>query len=220
LHLSRKANLLWAWRSKLLSKAQVPLPLEILHELEAKATIPSSTTNFTVDGGPLWDLMYGPRQRKYQRERSEQHIHLAHLDPHAPLVPQRKLKRQLPLPMSPYSNPFSTISPFSTAFMLELIEGDDNRESEVVTKMTTDLKPRQIRRHYQRLLSEIPCMTGLTSREMLWDSNQKHILFTSFAAVDSTRRVLSSEELPCQEVMEKSLVAAGKKRKQPKPKDN
>lgn len=220
LHLGRKANLLWAWRSKLLSKAQVPLPQEILNELESKATGPNPGMSLTLDGGPRWEMMYGPRQRKYQLERGEQFIHLAHLDPHARLVPRHELqRRRLPLPMSPYSNPFSTVSPFSTAYMLGLIEEDhDDEEIEVMAKHPTELKPRQIRRYYQRLLSEIPCMTGLTSREMLWDSNQKHTLFTSVASVTSSRRTLSGDELPCEDVMEQSIASSGSKRKSSKSK--
>ncbi|KAI9289018.1 hypothetical protein BC943DRAFT_126747 [Umbelopsis sp. AD052] len=214
LHLGRKANLLWAWRSKLLAKAQVPLPLEILNELESNATLP----DLTIDGGPRWQLMYGPRQRKYLRERNEQVIFLAHLDPQASLVPRNKLQRRLPLPMSPYSNPFSTVSPYSTAYMLNLIDDDENDEIE--EKHLTELKPRQIRRYYQRLLSEIPCMTGLSSREMLWDANQKYTLFTSLASVNSPRRILSSDELPCEDVMEQSIASSGNKKKQSKSKHN
>jgi hypothetical protein len=218
LHLGRKANLLWAWRSKLLFKAQVPLPLEILNELESNATLPNAGTNLTIDGGPRWETMYGPRQRKYQRERNEHFIHLAHLDPHARLVPKHELQRRLPLPMSPYSNPFSTVSPFSTAYMLGLIEENQDDEIDVMAKHPTELNPRQIRRYYQRLLSEIPCMTGLTSRDMLWDSNQKHTLFTSLASVSSTRRILSDDELPSEDVMEQSIASFGNKKKKSKPK--
>lgn len=220
LHLGRKANLLWAWRSKLLSKAQVPLPVEILNELEAKALPPATESLLTADGGPAWDMMYGPQQRKYQIEGNDLYIHLAHLDPQAKLVPRTKFKRSSLLTISPYSNPHSTMSPFSTASMLSLIEEDEHRSHDSTKEVSKviPLKPRQVRRHYQRLLSEIPCMTGLSSREALWDQNQRHTVFRSPASTDSVRRILTTEELPSEDVIEKSMASSGKKRKQTKAK--
>jgi hypothetical protein len=219
LHLGRKANLLWAWRTKLLMKTQVPLPLEILHELESKALLSTDPSSLTMDGGPRWDLMYGPKQRKYQIDGNDQFIHLAHLDPNAKLLARSKFKRSNLLPRSPYSNPFSIISPFSATYMLDVIESNEsrlNKHRNVLkpVQLTAPVSPRQLRRHYQRLFTKIPCMTGLTTREALWDQSQSHIILESLA---SNRRVLKSDELPSEEVMEQSLLASSKKIKRHKP---
>lgn len=221
LHLGRKANLLWAWRTKLLRKTQVPLPLEILHELESKALLSTDPSSLTTDGGPRWDLMYGPKQRKYQIDGNDQFIHLAHLDPNAKLLARSKFKRSNSLPRSPYSNPFSIISPFSATFMLDVIENDENgrdhRNLLKLVKPTAPVTPRQLRRHYQRLFTTIPCMTGLTTREALWDQSQRHTIVESLASNQLIRRVLKSDELPSEEVMEQSLLASSKKIKRQKP---
>lgn len=203
-------------------KTQVPLPLEILHELESKALLSTDPSSLTTDGGPRWDLMYGPKQRKYQIDGNDQFIHLAHLDPNAKLLARSKFKRSNSLPMSPYSNPFSVISPFSTTFMLDVLENgksslDQHRNISKPVELTAPVRPRQLRRHYQRLFTKIPCMTGLTTREALWDQSQRHTILESLASNQLIRRVLKSDELPSQEVMEQSLLASSKKIRRHKP---
>ncbi|KAI7875677.1 hypothetical protein K492DRAFT_182412 [Lichtheimia hyalospora FSU 10163] len=49
LHPGRQANLLWRWRSDLLARVQLPLPLEIIRELEQKA---GATNENAMSGGP------------------------------------------------------------------------------------------------------------------------------------------------------------------------
>jgi hypothetical protein len=211
LHLGRKANLLWAWRSKLATKVQVPLPIEILNELELKATSPSVTAHQTADGGPPWELMYGARQRRYLGDGSDNYIHLSHLNPNSSLEPKSKLRRSYQLPHSPYSNEMSTISPFSVTSMLSLVtETPRSSKCEHALKPLMPVKPRQLRRYYQRLLAEIPCMTGLTMQNALWEKGQKHVLFTSTAATPAMRRMLTEDEVPSLEVIEK-VLSKGKK---------
>ncbi|KAG2174143.1 hypothetical protein INT43_004163 [Umbelopsis isabellina] len=210
LHLGRKANLLWGWRSKLISKVQVPLPMEILNELELKATSPIVSIHQTMDGGPSWESMYGTRQRRYLSEESDNYVHLSHLDPNSRLIPRRKLRRSQSLQSSPYSSQISTKSPFSVTSMLDLVT--ESSETSNVIRAVHSIKPRQLRRYYQRLLAEVPCMTGLTTQKALWEAGLRNILFTSTAASQSTQRLLMGDEMPSPEVIEKAL-SKGKKSK-------
>ncbi|KAJ2960151.1 hypothetical protein NQZ79_g4505 [Umbelopsis isabellina] len=208
LHLGRKANLLWAWRSKLISKVQVPLPIEILNDLELKATSPSGSIHQTTDGGPPWESMYGTRQRRYLSEGSDNYIHLSHLDPNSKLIPRSKLKRSQQLHVSPYSNQISTLSPFSITSMLDLVT--ENCGSSNLEHAVHSIKPRQLRRYYQRLLAEMPCMTGLTTQKALWEAGRRYVLLTSTAASQSTQRLLLDDEMPSFEIVEK-VLSKGKK---------
>lgn len=156
LHPGRQANLLWRWRSDLLARVQLPLPLQIIRELEQKAGAPSNDTS-TTGGGPLWDELYGDQTT---------HVDIMHLCPTTKLVPLSKVQRHpQPLP--------SSSSVYDTASMIRFVDPSFDPSLDIHARRRR-LNKRNKKRLYKRLLKEIPFLTPIPSASNLWDSSIKY----------------------------------------------
>ncbi|KAI8379002.1 hypothetical protein BD560DRAFT_487884 [Blakeslea trispora] len=172
LHPGRKANLLWQHRSMLLTRLRVPLPLEILIELESKAGAPLDhplSCAYQLTGGPRWQALYGPVAHAFFDPLSH------HLSPHAASVPPSSYIRQQPLIDSPYSYQ-------KRQTLVEWIEP------------TPPLAPpipyteRQKRRLYQKLLANIPLIDQVTGQ--VWQEEKKYTVFKSNWVPRATHQLL------------------------------
>ncbi|KAI8143639.1 hypothetical protein BJV82DRAFT_668678 [Fennellomyces sp. T-0311] len=163
LHPARKANLLWRWRSNLLDRVPLPLPFEIVCELERRAGAPETHPQYAANlrvGGPMWNDLYNDQGS---------HPDLMHLCPTAKLLPKSNLQRQQhPLPPSPYS---SGPSPYATLSMIQFVNPDFKPvESRQIIR---EKEPRKARRLYQRLLENSPLLSPLPSSSTIWDTKVK-----------------------------------------------
>jgi hypothetical protein len=120
-----------------MERIQLPLPLEILHELERSIDPRCLSTG----GAPNWDTLY-----------FHHHPDLAHLSPTAKLVPRATWQRQLALGPSPFSFTKSIASYLPP-------------EPETMTT-ARPYTERQKRRFYQRLLTEVPLINHFDGTDM------------------------------------------------------
>ncbi|KAL1928824.1 hypothetical protein VTP01DRAFT_2610 [Rhizomucor pusillus] len=171
LHGTRKANLLWRWRSNLLKRVQLPVPFEIMCELETRAGAPPghpSSAAVLQIGGPKWDDLYSGLEHDPD---------IMHLNPKAILVPKTQVKRRATeIPPSPYAK---ESSPFSTSSMLEYIDPSMKQEEKLLPPIYRP-KPRQERRTYRKLLLQMPLLNPLPTKFTLWDRNIKYDVLESF----------------------------------------
>ncbi|ORE09996.1 hypothetical protein BCV72DRAFT_222289 [Rhizopus microsporus var. microsporus] len=167
LHVGRKANLLWRHHSNLLSRVSVPLPFEILCELETKAgALPNHPMSAASlgKGGPKWDQFYFAYQNNFD---------LAHLSPHLKShVPQSKVVRSQTV--AGIRSPYETVK---MPNILEYLEEKESKKPEL-QKYESPYDNRQTRRLYRRLLNEIPCMDMFTW-ETLWKEGVNYTIFKS-----------------------------------------
>ncbi|CAO3693906.1 unnamed protein product [Rhizopus stolonifer] len=189
LHPGRKANLLWKYRSMLLDRLQVPLPFEIVCELETKAGAQADhpvSLKVLARGGPRLDF-YNPR-------------HLLHFT--KPALPLSKVVRSQTLAdrRSPYEAKAKTDP-------LEYLQGKSQPEPKLI-RFTQAYDSRQKRRLYRRLLNEVPCIDILTG-DSLWKRGMNFKLSKSNWAVKGVTEVL--RDVPSEEVIESTLK--NKKRK-------
>ncbi|KAI7907270.1 uncharacterized protein BX663DRAFT_495377 [Cokeromyces recurvatus] len=192
LHVGRKANLLWKHRSMILDKVHLPLPFEILCELEAKAGAPESHPMACATlktGGPQWDDFYAPIHPAVKL--------LEHLDPRVTIKPFDKdliaLRLNYRLPKSPYMT--------SKPSLLEyLCDEDEHSKDSVITDAC--YSPREKRRLYINLLRYIPCIDMFPANQ-LWKKGINYNVFTSNWAPKSVNRLL--EDVPSEEVIQTTL---------------
>lgn len=149
LHVGRKANLLWKHRSMLLDRVQVPLPFEIVCELELKAGAARDHPLYAgtrMTGGPRWNEFY-----LVQRD-------LTHLNP-ALCIPKPKLNR---VPVQLIESPYATTT---TATLLRVEDMDTMRPA-------FEYSERQKKRLYRRLFTHIP-FTGIISPLEMWTKSEQ-----------------------------------------------
>ncbi|KAI8364681.1 uncharacterized protein BYT42DRAFT_618834 [Radiomyces spectabilis] len=202
LHPGRKANLLWRWRSNLLSRVALPLPFEIVAELERKAgadpTHPLHVIH-TMEGGPKWEDMYSGKETDPD---------LMHLYPSARLVPLSQVNRSRYLPPSPYQAP---PSPYATLTMIRLL--DPSFEHEHIKSSVRKILGRKQRRCYRKLLVHVPLIRPFPSATSLWDDQIEYKISKSRWIPASTLTLLSEDLLPDEKVMEDTLSLQKPKKK-------
>ncbi|KAI8092232.1 uncharacterized protein B0P05DRAFT_525362 [Gilbertella persicaria] len=186
LHPGRKANLLWRYRSMLLSRIQLPLPFEILVEIESKAG--ASVTHPLAaavrgTGGPIWAF--------YQCLKHD--MVMSHLDPHVKLPPplSSQLRRTQPLTSSPYST--------HTPLLIEPMEP--------LLKEPVEYDARKRKRLYRKLLRQIPLITKFEPNE-LWKQGMQYQVSASFWVPKAVNEIL--KDIPTQQVIDSTIK---KKRK-------
>lgn len=147
LHPGRKANLLWRYRSMLLEKVQLPLPFEIVCEIERKAGASVGHALYSgtlMTGGPKWDFYISTES-------------MAHLNPTINLPKRSRLNRTHTRLMD---SPYATITkPSLVDYVPEV-------------KLPFELSSRQKARLYRRLLTDIP-FTDIISPLSLWSQSCK-----------------------------------------------
>lgn len=182
LHPGRKANLLWKYRTMLLDRVQVPLPFEILCEIERKAGASIGHALYSgtlLTGGPKWDEFYISTES------------MAHLNPNIKLSSRSNLTRTLEKLMD---------SPYSTITKLSLV---DNIEK---VKLPLEYSSRQKTRLYRRLLTNIP-LTNIISPLSLW--NQPCKITKSHWVPQGVTIIL--QDIPTEQVIETTLSTKKKK---------
>jgi hypothetical protein len=193
LHPGRKANLLWRHHSMLLERVSVPLPFEIICELEKKAGAPSQhplTCATLLTGGPLWHTFYSALTNVVDM--------IPHLRPNAELPQQSQLIRQEPLSKSPYMTS-------KKPTLVEFIEPDQDQRQPIV-----QYTPRQKRRLYRRLLQDVPLINQITAYQ-LWDESVKYTVSKSQWVPKGVTFVL--QDIPEEHVIESTLQSSSKKKK-------
>ncbi|KAI9268081.1 hypothetical protein BDA99DRAFT_435620 [Phascolomyces articulosus] len=159
LHPTRKANLLWRWRTNLLDRILLPLPFEIVCELERRAGASESHPRYAGNlriGGPLWNDLYSGQ---------EAHPDLMHLCPSATLIPKTKVTRTHQA--LPTSSCAAEPSPYSTLSMIQLVNPNFKPMEEV--KEGREKKLREARRLYRRILDKVPLLSPLPTASNMWD---------------------------------------------------
>ncbi|KAI8078634.1 uncharacterized protein BX664DRAFT_342348 [Halteromyces radiatus] len=181
LHRGRQANLLWKWRSMLIQQMEIPLPFEIICELELKAgasmTHPCYSGMLNM-GGPRWIDMYAGHENDPD---------LAHLCPIQQQTPLKKLEtnRCIPLPPSPYTK---SPSIYATSTLIAM--------SPLSTISRYQYAPREMRRLYRRLLNKIPLISPLPDAMSLYDANIKYQVSQSQWATNTITHILDLKHLP------------------------
>ncbi|KAI9469916.1 MAG: hypothetical protein EXX96DRAFT_385627 [Benjaminiella poitrasii] len=202
LHVGRKANLLWRHRSMLLDRVQVPLPFEIICELEMKAGAPKShplacATRLT--GGPQWNDFYMPIQPAVNM--------LGHLEPQIPskrlLPPKSHSLLSIRARYKMTESPYSTYKPS----LLEYLEkNDENKQDEVKSVSKIDCyNSRKKKRLYRRLLQHVPCINMFSANQM-WKEGIKYNVFKSNWAPRAVNEIL--EDVPDEKVICATLVSS------------
>ncbi|KAI8060746.1 hypothetical protein BC940DRAFT_311474 [Gongronella butleri] len=195
LHPGRKANLLWQWRSMLITRLSPPLPMEIVTELEGKAGAPkthplaASQMQQPLRGGPHWMDLY---------DRFADDPDLCHLCPNATLLPRKTTPvRRQPMPSSPFSKPRDTFD--ASTLLAELQERDPTLDlpDALVDNDKASWTPRRVRRFYRRLLVEIPLVSPLPSAHTLYDKSIAYKVYKStWMANSPTTTPLDPRQLP------------------------
>lgn len=167
----RLSNKVWKYRTNLMRHLPVPLPLEIVCELERKAGVPENypwSAATTEQGGPRWLELYDTLVKD---------MDLDHLNPSSKLVPQTKLVRETARRPSPYA---ARASPYETSTMLAFVrEGVFKRQQgKNGLKPIRIWRPRQLRRFYQILLREVPLISPRPIKTTLWDPKIRYIVQT------------------------------------------
>ncbi|KAL9556262.1 hypothetical protein PS6_002424 [Mucor atramentarius] len=194
LHPGRKANLLWRYRSMLLERVSVPLPFEIVCELEHKAGAPMThplTCSKLVTGGPRWDEFYSGLTNVVNMIR--------HLQPTmvSDIKAPSKLVRIQALPKSPYENQ-------RPASLLEYLEPSVSEKDNTNIFRYTN---RQIRRLYKKLLQQVPLINVIHS-DQLWEQRNYTITKSQWVPQGVTK-VLN--DIPSSQVIETTLLSTKKK---------
>lgn len=193
LHVGRKANLLWRHRSMLLNRVEVPLPFEILCELERKAGAPTDhpmACSTQMTGGPKWHELYAPSFKRTETM-------LFHLQPGLKLPPRSTFNREQPLPDSPYAT--------KKPDLLEYVG-----EQECIPKPPAiEYSPRQQRRLYRRLLLNVP-LIDLFSPDDLWKEDKAYTITQSCWIPKGVTKIL--EDIPSEEIIQTTLAQSSKKK--------
>lgn len=191
LHPARKANLLWRYRSMLLDRVQVPLPFEILCELERKTGAspehPLYSGNLVV-GGPKWNDGFYLSQHQNM---------MIHLDPYFIMEEKGVMKRSLKLMDSPYATP-------KKPSLLEAIGEEE------IDKALYEYTPRQKKRLYKKLLVHVPLIDIISPLD-LWNEKVKYKISTSYWVPQGITLLL--EDVPSEEIIESTLSDTKKNKK-------
>lgn len=192
LHPGRKANLLWRHRSMLLDRVSVPLPFEIVCELEYKAGAPMThplTCSELVTGGPRWDDFYSGLTKTVNM--------IQHLQPNISTIvqPISKIIRKQVLPKSPYEHEHPSL--------LECLKP---------VASVTDRDPfrytnRQIHRLYKKLLQQIP-LIDVFSSDQLWIEQDYQITKSQWVPQGVTKLL---DDVPSEQVIQTTLLSTKKK---------
>ncbi|CAO3594010.1 unnamed protein product [Absidia cylindrospora] len=188
LHRGRQANLLWRWRSMLIQQLEVPVPFEIVCELELRAGATTDHPCFSgtlLKGGPRWNDMY----LHYEKDPD-----LAHLCPTTQLVPLSHLHRRIPLPRSPFSAPASMYATSTLLEMSPLQSPSQNDDDD--TRPYHQFTPRQVRRLYAGLLKTIPLISPIPQSISLHDPTLKYSFSRSQWTIGSVTKILDLKSLP------------------------
>ncbi|KAI8641492.1 hypothetical protein BD408DRAFT_418119 [Parasitella parasitica] len=192
LHPGRQANLLWKHRSMLLDRVSVPLPFEIVCELEHKAgapmTHPFACSNL-VTGGPKWDDFYSSFTKTVNI--------IQHLQPDISKLAHHtsKIIRKESLPKSPYENqhPPSLLQYLGSS-------ADDSIDPFRYTN-------RQIHRMYKKLLQQIP-LVNIVCSDKLWDPQDYRVTKSQWVPKEVTKLL---DDVPSEEVIRTTLLSTKKK---------
>lgn len=195
LHPGRKANLLWKHRSMLLERVSVPLPFEIVCELEYKAGAPMThplTCSKLVTGGPRWDDFYSGLTNIVDM--------MCHLQPMIANSKEQRVPfiRKQQLPKSPYENQ-------RPASLLEYLEPVG-----VLEKDNTNLfryTDRQIHRLYKKLLQQVPLISVIHS-DQLWEQRNYTITKSQWVPQGITKVL---DDIPSSQVIKTTLLSTKKK---------
>lgn len=183
LHVGRKANLLWRHRSMLLSSMELPLPFEIICELERKAgaTIDHPMACSTrMIGGPKFNDFYYPVKNK-----------LPHLQPDLKMKPHSKLQRTQLLNDSPY-----------TANKPNLLDFLGKTSYKNPKKSPAEYTTHKQRRLYRRLLLQVPIIDIFSANE-LWLEDKKYKITKSHWEAKGVTQVL--KDIPPQDVIKATI---------------
>jgi hypothetical protein len=177
----------------LLDRVSIPLPFEIICELEKKAGAPLQhplACATLLTGGPLWNTFYSSLTNVIDM--------MPHLRPNVQLPRQSQLVRREPLPNSPYTTP-------KKPSLVEFIEPDQDQRRSIVQYTS-----RQTRRLYRRLLQDVPLINRFTAYQ-LWDENVKYTVSKSQWVPKGVTFVL--QDIPEEYVIESTLQSSSKKKK-------
>jgi hypothetical protein len=192
LHPSRQANLLWRYRSMLLERVQVPLPFEIICEIERKAGAiighPLYSGTLTT-GGPKWDDGFYLDQHQNM---------MIHLNPNIKLTDTKKFVRNKTLMDSPYAAP-------KKQTLLEAIGQAEEKEKADLHEYT----PRTKKRLYRKLLTHIP-LIDIISPTALWDQTKNYKISKSHWVPQGVTLLL--QDIPSEQVIETTLSTPTKKK--------
>lgn len=189
LHRGREANLLWRHRTLLLDMVSVPLPYEIVCELEMKAGATPDHPLYVGTlkrGGPIYHEFYSHTDC------------IRHLSPTLSSIKPSTFIRTLKWPISPYD---IQKQPKSILSYLE----EDREEVK-----TYEISSRHKRRLYRRLLKDVPVIdvfTGMT----LWNRSIKYSVTKSYWAPKSIHHEL--EDVPDVDVLQSTLHSSKKIRR-------
>lgn len=178
LHPGRKANLLWKYRSTLLDRVQVPLPFEIVCELELKAGASTDHPLYAgnlLKGGPKWDEFYVKQEN------------MQHLNPTMEMPTRSTLHRRAKLMDSPY-------------VMKSIEKSLFNKEEE--KKDLYEYPRRAQRRLYKRLLFSVP-FTNIITPTSLWKADKSHKITKSYWIPQRITQLL--QDIPSEQVIENTL---------------
>ncbi|KAI7863842.1 hypothetical protein BDF14DRAFT_1745235 [Spinellus fusiger] len=204
LHRGRHANLLWKWRSNLLERVQLPLPFEIVCELEKKAGIdpkdPRGASVLNV-GGPRWRDMY----RDYSQDEG-----IGHLCPTTPLVRRSSLPGRCEL-MSPYIDGGSSFAPMTLIQCVDPGAVVPVDTSATISSQETLDNVRSYRRLYRQLLATVPYVSPLPKAAALWQDICYTVSHSSMVP-NTVLTLLKDEQISEEEAMRPK----GKKRKERK----
>ncbi|KAI8971651.1 hypothetical protein BDF20DRAFT_691505 [Mycotypha africana] len=195
LHPGRRANLLWRYRSMLLNRVSVPLPFEIICELESKAGAPKDhplSCSSLGKGGPKWDDFYSSIENAV--------IMMLHLQPNIKLPARSNLLRKETL----FDSPYSKVRTPTLVEFLEEKKGNGREQKAIAFEYT----PRRKRRLYQRLLAKIPLIDTFKATE-LWENTKTYTISKSHWAPQVVHQLL--EDVPSQEIRDATLATTNKK---------
>lgn len=178
LHPGRKANLLWKYRSMLLDRVQLPLPFEIVCELELKA---GATTDHPLYAGNL--LKGGPRWDEFYLKRES----LNHLNPTL-----KKSKRSTFLRHTKLID-----SPYAVKSVRKSILSEEEGKG-----IIHDYSKRAQRRLYKRLLFLVP-LTDIIAPTSLWETDKSHKVTKSYWVPQKVTQIL--EDVPSEQIIENTL---------------
>ncbi|KAI7873699.1 uncharacterized protein EV154DRAFT_607084 [Mucor mucedo] len=175
LHPGRKANLLWKHRSMLLDRVQLPLPFEIICEIERKAgaTVGHALYAGTLlTGGPTWDFYLSTDT-------------MTHLNPTIKLPKRSTLNRNHQTLMD---SPYATITNISLVDHVKKVKRPFNFPTRTKSRL------------YRRLLTNIP-FTNIISPTTLWTQSCK--ILKSHWVPQGVTRIL--EDIPSEQVIKTTL---------------
>lgn len=179
----------------LLERVYVPLPFEIVCELEYKAGAPMThplTCSKLVTGGPRWDDFYSGLTNVVNM--------IPHLQPTITNdgKPSSPFVRKQMLPKSPYENQ-------RPGSLLEYLEpaGVSEKDNTNLFRYTD----RQIHRLYKKLLQQVPLINVIHS-DQLWEQHNYTITKSQWVPQGVTKVL---DDIPSSQVIKTTLLSTKKK---------